>query len=144
MRYIFTCFSVFFLMIRRPPRSTRTDTLFPYTTLFRSPPRVASSVRSAMSVSRETLRLQRASSFIMHLYVQTHKRLYVNRDWRASSRDQRVDPSLPQPKRPMTIETRPFRNILSAVSGWLGETPSGCRQNRAWPPQTFRPPRPTR
>src|SRR3546814_18662508 len=28
------CF--FFLMIRRPPRSTRTDTLVPYTTLFRS------------------------------------------------------------------------------------------------------------
>src|SRR3546814_1343175 len=29
-----SCF--FFVMIRRPPRSTRTDTLFPYTTLFRS------------------------------------------------------------------------------------------------------------
>src|SRR3546814_20669876 len=29
-------FILFFLMIRRPPRSTRTDTLFPYTTLFRS------------------------------------------------------------------------------------------------------------
>src|SRR3546814_2622042 len=29
-------FSLFFVMIRRPPRSTRTDTLFPYTTLFRS------------------------------------------------------------------------------------------------------------
>src|SRR3546814_1085263 len=29
-------FLIFFLMIRRPPRSTRTDTLFPYTTLFRS------------------------------------------------------------------------------------------------------------
>src|SRR3546814_368455 len=29
-------FMLFFLMIRRPPRSTRTDTLFPYTTLFRS------------------------------------------------------------------------------------------------------------
>src|SRR3546814_7535842 len=27
---------IFFLMIRRPPRSTRTDTLVPYTTLFRS------------------------------------------------------------------------------------------------------------
>src|SRR3546814_6379536 len=27
---------IFFLMRRRPPRSTRTDTLFPYTTLFRS------------------------------------------------------------------------------------------------------------
>src|SRR3546814_13946043 len=32
----FTSFIFFFLMIRRPPRSTRTDTLFPYTTLFRS------------------------------------------------------------------------------------------------------------
>src|SRR3546814_2411763 len=30
--------SIFLLMIRRPPRSTRTDTLFPYTTLFRSRP----------------------------------------------------------------------------------------------------------
>src|SRR3546814_13348578 len=34
MSVIFSLF--FFLMIRRPPRSTRTDTLFPYTTLFRS------------------------------------------------------------------------------------------------------------
>src|SRR3546814_2871243 len=33
----FTCvYCFFFLMRRRPPRSTRTDTLFPYTTLFRS------------------------------------------------------------------------------------------------------------
>src|SRR3546814_15754756 len=36
--YSFRVYSLFFcLMIRRPPRSTRTDTLFPYTTLFRSP-----------------------------------------------------------------------------------------------------------
>src|SRR3546814_14276113 len=35
LRYLFLCI-IFFLMIRRPPRSTRTDTLFPYTTLFRS------------------------------------------------------------------------------------------------------------
>src|SRR3546814_20541324 len=34
---VLSCFCfLFFLMIRRPPRSTRTDTLFPYTTLFRS------------------------------------------------------------------------------------------------------------
>src|SRR3546814_2836194 len=38
---------VFFLIIRRPPRSTRTDTLFPYTTLFRSP-------RSARSPRRRS------------------------------------------------------------------------------------------
>src|SRR3546814_12176822 len=30
------CLYFFFLMVRLPPRSTRTDTLFPYTTLFRS------------------------------------------------------------------------------------------------------------
>src|SRR3546814_20303265 len=35
----------FFLMIRRPPRSTRTDTLFPYTTLFRSDGGRAAAVR---------------------------------------------------------------------------------------------------
>src|SRR3546814_19345112 len=33
---MFVSVFVFFLMIRRPPRSTRTYTLFPYTTLFRS------------------------------------------------------------------------------------------------------------
>src|SRR3546814_13958720 len=36
-----------FLMIRRPPRSTRTDTLFPYTTLFRSGPGAPSSTPPA-------------------------------------------------------------------------------------------------
>src|SRR3546814_12623657 len=36
----------FVLMRRRPPRSTRTDTLFPYTTLFRSPVEPASPVRA--------------------------------------------------------------------------------------------------
>src|SRR3546814_7683564 len=36
LRIILTLALMFFLMIRRPPRSTRTDTLFPYTTLFRS------------------------------------------------------------------------------------------------------------
>src|SRR3546814_13906084 len=35
-------------MIRRSPRSTRTDTLFPYTTLFRSPERRAASVTDAI------------------------------------------------------------------------------------------------
>src|SRR3546814_11972329 len=34
--YLYVSTVFFFLMIRRPPGSTRTDTLFPYTTLFRS------------------------------------------------------------------------------------------------------------
>src|SRR3546814_15277946 len=49
--FISCCFElIFFLMIRRPPRSTRTDTLFPYTTLFRSPPFVGEGV---VGVDRE-------------------------------------------------------------------------------------------
>src|SRR3546814_13527911 len=43
----------FFLMIRRPPRSTRTDTLFPYTTLFRS----SNSYLSIAGWATQTLRV---------------------------------------------------------------------------------------
>src|SRR3546814_11795240 len=61
---------LFFLMIRRPPRSTRTDTLFPYTTLFRSHPGMAPRTPFSSTVGRgrapfeanSTLRLQRAHS----------------------------------------------------------------------------------
>src|SRR3546814_10277309 len=42
----------FFLRIRRPPRSTRTDTLFPYTTLFRSRRRRLPAVESACTLTR--------------------------------------------------------------------------------------------
>src|SRR3546814_11199332 len=38
---IYMLWIVFLLMIRRPPRATRTDTLFPYTTLFRATAMVA-------------------------------------------------------------------------------------------------------
>src|SRR3546814_7489482 len=52
----FVCF-FFFLMIRRPPRSTRTDTLFPYTTLFRS-------IRCLKGISTE--RPPGAAKFLVH------------------------------------------------------------------------------
>src|SRR3546814_20250462 len=39
--YVYALHLCFLLLIRRPPRSTRTDTLFPYTTLFRSEERTA-------------------------------------------------------------------------------------------------------
>src|SRR3546814_10955569 len=45
-------------MIRRPPRSTRTDTLFPYTTLFRSPPdRGIAALRLAVGI--ESIEIER-------------------------------------------------------------------------------------
>src|SRR3546814_17154980 len=45
--FLYSSFLFFFLMIRRPPKSTRTDTLFPYTTLFRS-----SSIWNRRAISR--------------------------------------------------------------------------------------------
>src|SRR3546814_11347890 len=48
---------VFFLMIRRPPRSTRTDTLFPYTTLFRSYSSSASLACPAIPTASRAARL---------------------------------------------------------------------------------------
>src|SRR3546814_2951220 len=53
---------MFFVMIRRPPRSTRTDTLFPYTTLFRSRTRGASP--ATMNVETPSSSAKRASSSI--------------------------------------------------------------------------------
>src|SRR3546814_14656651 len=46
----------FFLMIRRPPRSTRTDTLFPYTTLFRSQVRARDALGLRSAARRGTQR----------------------------------------------------------------------------------------
>src|SRR3546814_4277263 len=40
-------------MIRRPPRSTRTDTLFPYTTLFRSDSRKGSPIQERANADRD-------------------------------------------------------------------------------------------
>src|SRR3546814_10290213 len=48
-----------FLMIRRPPRSTRTDTLFPYTTLFRSGAAADGPLSDRHHVRRRTARLDR-------------------------------------------------------------------------------------
>src|SRR3546814_20866954 len=53
-------FLIFFVILRRPPRSTRTDTLFPYTTLFRSldQTRIAN---DALNGARVRVRAGRAS-----------------------------------------------------------------------------------
>src|SRR3546814_15129782 len=68
MDYTFSCIELFCLRIRRPPRSTRTDTLFPSTTLFRSttsgwdaklgrPPASHRSLRSSCHCLRSRLAL---------------------------------------------------------------------------------------
>src|SRR3546814_6594485 len=53
------CFCLF-VMIRRPPRSTRTDTLFPYTTLFRSDCSTETDAHSRGSSNGQGMRRSRA------------------------------------------------------------------------------------
>src|SRR3546814_13579769 len=71
---------IFFLMIRRPPRSTRTDTLFPYTTLFRSVQQKR--FQSYASVENDPVRGS-SERKIIHLF-------WRKRHWRGSIRDWRV------------------------------------------------------
>src|SRR3546814_9610515 len=64
--FIIVCYVFFFLMIPRPPRSTRTDTLFPDTTLFRSPEKAITSALGALLVAeRASLLSGRDDEFVL-------------------------------------------------------------------------------
>src|SRR3546814_13392268 len=62
-------YSIFFLMIRRPPRSTRTDTLFPYTTLFRSARPTSPRVRFDEEVSAMSNRRRSTTEAEVEFYL---------------------------------------------------------------------------
>src|SRR3546814_16634159 len=56
-------------MIRRPPRSTRTDTLFPYTTLFRS---VGDTVQLSVDAARrDRIRANHSATHLLHAALRT-------------------------------------------------------------------------
>src|SRR3546814_10082924 len=60
-------------MIRRPPRSTRTDTLFPYTTRFRAP-HIAVIVATTQRERHDVIRRSRGSDDALRLAVSTERR----------------------------------------------------------------------
>src|SRR3546814_9535355 len=66
---------MFFLMIRRPPRSTRTDTLFPYTTLFRSEALYLSNIARKVYLvhRRDTLRAEKIMQDKLQAKIQAGK-----------------------------------------------------------------------
>src|SRR3546814_6663505 len=76
-RLIIDSLDIFFIILRRTPRSTRTDTLFPYTTLF----------RSCSSIKRSILRrpsLRRSSAKPSHMKprpIFVRRRPHIGRDF---------------------------------------------------------------
>src|SRR3546814_1644083 len=64
-------------MIRRPPRSTRTDTLFPYTTLFRSSPPRATIRSASLSSTQEYVCLRKCSAFRASSVIDTASAIFI-------------------------------------------------------------------
>src|SRR3546814_4362006 len=80
----------FFLMMRRPPRSTRTDTRVPYTTLFRSPGEQQGHVGRHRDVGRRA----DAAREVGGLLVAGEDRMAASEDrgrWQAAARAKRAD-----------------------------------------------------
>src|SRR3546814_15626565 len=97
-------------MIRRPPRSTRTDTLFPYTTLFRSPHRESASPPADLGGNRSQMMdlMRSADKQEADLGAENHVatspfgsfRAFGNPRWRqsASSNHRRSSTTVPCPR----------------------------------------------
>src|SRR3546814_14802843 len=87
-------------MIRRPPRSTRTDTLFPYTTLFRSHPHLRAALfrtRGEQHAGEEKLELQGQEG--RHRIIEPRRPREQRDDQPATRRDERRrDPAEPPPE----------------------------------------------
>src|SRR3546814_17019666 len=74
-------------MIRRPPRSTRTDTLFPYTTLFRSPavlptlqitaPAAATGTPTVPSVADQKAAIEQTAGSVGFIDAETFKQRFA-------------------------------------------------------------------
>src|SRR3546814_16348962 len=97
--------SFFFLMIRRPPRSTRTDTRFPYTTLFRS---------HGGQQGRQTLRGPRPDS-------RAHRR---------EVRDRQVSADGSGTRRRLIAFSSPFLDFLSLFPQWPRQRPPAWEAGR--------------
>src|SRR3546814_6090904 len=99
-------------MIRRPPRSTRTDTLFPYTTLFRS-----ARIRLDLEGQRRDAIAETAEfQFLEHRIGQPAKRARAARPERR--RDQRIDRLV-------------LAAVMPAKGAALPETPARAEIGRA-------------
>src|SRR3546814_13884997 len=110
-------------MIRRPPRSTRTDTLFPYTTLFRSASRrcLTQSTASSPPISKRNIEDCRRASPSPSIAAGGDDKLshartaHMATAWRCLDRGVGVEPCRPLHWR--SHGTGPLQDRTSVVSG---------------------------
>src|SRR3546814_16604994 len=109
----------FFLMIRLPPRSTRTDTLCPYTTLFRSP-RVRCGRDERPHLKTPTLAEPRmaGSAFAERiLRMDGRRKAHRGRAFRCASRDINVPSRRWRSSETLVLTSRRRKNGLVTITG---------------------------
>src|SRR3546814_12541983 len=93
----------FFLMIRRPPRSTRTDTLVPYTTLFRSERVLVHSHHALRNIAMNDPHVAADQQSLLDKFLSENRLFYgpdpaIMENHRIGARDEREQELLSQPE----------------------------------------------
>src|SRR3546814_3074084 len=107
-------------MIRRPPRSTRTDTLFPYTTLFRSAAKGLARGALAVKAAKNRVPLRRFDpgavvvDLHMHLVAEPRRR-HADEAARRREADRIVDDIVDRAFEPVTVAHHDGRALARAI-----------------------------
>src|SRR3546814_6007718 len=124
-----TCYVFVYLMIRRPPRSTRTDTLFPYPTLFRSHEAEADARRLGTLVGQQLVSKSQYDQAVarrdaLRAQLATAQRNAKVADARLAIADNGVD---------NTIVRAPFAGVVTAKAAQPGEIVSPLSAGGGFP-----------
>src|SRR3546814_5234817 len=107
--------SFFFLMIRRPPRFTRTDTLFPYTTLFRSRTRRLRDLRGRVVGEPQRQVVRRAAKVLRQRLEPRHRIPGIAGRHAVAARDAGAPPEIVIRSEEHTSELQSIMRISYAV-----------------------------
>src|SRR3546814_12934986 len=115
-------------MLRRPPRSTRTDTLFPYTTLFRSRPDLLAQAHLGVAGGQEAVDGHHARSAICEVAtIGSERRPAGSRCWVSSRMTSAIGAATVEPPPPCSTTTA---HAYSASCTGAKEKTRACRRRR--------------
>src|SRR3546814_13922337 len=109
---------IFFVMIRRPPRSTRTDTLFPYTTLVRAEGGDVTALKLADGREVAGDIFVDCSGFRSLMLGQA-----LGEDWEDWSHWLPCDRAAAMPTAHVEAEIQPYTSVIAMPGGWRWRIP---------------------